>query len=130
MDPILHKSLHQFDRAAYDSKSYGGTILLDGVEVAQTLCCKHCNKHFLNVKIPGKSRGWCMNCNGPVCTDQRCDVCVPFEQWLENVEKNLPPGHRKIMAAVHGEVPVDGMIGQDKAAKNILAPSGREHLNI
>ena len=104
-DPILHRSIHQYDRATHDARRYSGTILLDGREVCQTLQCVHCQAHFLNVKIPGKVRGWCMNCNGPVCPKQSCDACVPFEQWLTNVEKGLPPGHRSVVAAVRGEVP-------------------------
>lgn len=101
-DPILWRSIHQYDRATHDARHYSGTILLDGQEVAQTLQCCHCNCHFLNVKLPGKERGWCMNCNGPVCTNPACDACVPFNQWLDNVEKGLPPGHRPIVAAVRG----------------------------
>jgi AhpD family alkylhydroperoxidase len=65
----------------------------------------NCGSHFLNVKIPGKERGWCGYCNKPVCTKKECDTCFPFEAWLECVEKGLPPGHRPIKAAVHGEVP-------------------------
>ena len=101
-DALLWASLHQYDRATYDDRHYSGTILLDGQEVAQTLMCCHCNRHFLNVRIPGKQRGWCMNCNGPVCPNPVCDNCVPFAQWLENVEKGLPPGHRPIVAAIRG----------------------------
>lgn len=100
MDPLLHRTLHQYNRATHDARNYSGTILLDGVEVAQTLQCRHCNAHFLNLKIPGKERGWCMNCNGPVCPNAACDACRPFELWLESVEKNLPPGHRPVVAAV------------------------------
>lgn len=101
-DPILWRSLHQYDRATHSSHNYSGTILIDGKEVAQTLCCCHCRGHFLNLKIPGKERGWCMNCNGPVCPNPRCDACVPFEQWLLNVERNMPAGHRSISVAVRG----------------------------
>jgi hypothetical protein len=76
--------------------------LLDGQEVAQTLRCCHCGGHFLNVKIPGRERGWCGYCHAAVCPNPACDHCVPFEQWLENIERGLPPGHRPIVGAVHG----------------------------
>jgi hypothetical protein len=90
----------QYDRATFSGSTYSGTILLDGQEVCQTLQCVHCGGHFPNLKLPGKERGWCMNCHGPVCPNPVCDACVPFEQWLENVERGLPPGHKPIKAAV------------------------------
>lgn len=104
-DPILWRSIHQYDRATYDDRHYSGTILLDGVEVAQTLMCIHCNQHFLNIRIPGKARGWCSNCNAPVCHKPECDTCVPFMQMIENIEKYLPVGHKPIQISVQGEVP-------------------------
>lgn len=104
-DPILWRSIHQYDRAHHDARNYSGTILIDGQEVAQTLQCCHCNCHFLNVKLPGKDRGWCMRCNAPVCPKKECDTCRPFEVWLLNVEKGLPAGHRPIVAAVHAAIP-------------------------
>jgi hypothetical protein len=40
-DPILFRSIHQYDRATHDARHYAGTILLDDKEVAQTLqCCQ------------------------------------------------------------------------------------------
>jgi hypothetical protein len=101
-DPILWRSIHQYDRATHDARLYSGTILLDGQEVAQTLQCRHCQAHFLNVKIPGQERGWCMRCNGPVCPRKECDVCTPFEAWLESVEKGIPIDQLPIKAAIRG----------------------------
>ncbi len=101
-DPILHRSLTQYDGGHYDARHYGSVILLDGQEVAHLLCCVHCRRHFLNVKIPGQERGWCLNCNGPVCPNQKCDACVPFFRWIESVEKNLPLDQLPIRAAVRG----------------------------
>ncbi len=104
-DPILWLSLHQFDRATYDDRCYAGTILIDDREVCQLVQCVHCNSQFPNLKIPGKERGWCMNCNGPVCPNRQCDECVPFEAWLDAVEKNLPPSQRPVRAAVSAAFP-------------------------
>lgn len=101
-DPLLHHSLTQYNRCHYDARNYGSTILLDGQEVAHLLMCVHCRRHFLNKKIPGQSRGWCMNCNGPVCPNPQCDNCTPFEKWLESVEKRLPLDQLPIKAAVRG----------------------------
>jgi hypothetical protein len=116
-DPVLWRSTHQFDGGKYDSRNYGSVILIDGKEVAHLLRCCHCGRHFLNVKMPGRERGWCLNCNAPVCPNHNCDACVPFEQWLENVERGMPPGHRPITAAVRGEVPVSGQIGTSHLSK-------------
>ena len=104
-DPVLWKSLHQFDRAHYDSRNYGSVVLLGDREAAHLLQCCHCNAHFVNVKIPGKERGWCMKCSAPVCPKRECDECLPFEAWLTAVEQGLPPGQRRISVAIRGDVP-------------------------
>jgi hypothetical protein len=106
-DPILYRSLHDYDKAHYDDRNYSGTILIDGKEVAQTLQCCHCQKHFINLKIPGKERGWCTRCNGPVCPKKECDVCLPFMRWVENIEKGLPPGHSPVVVAVRAAFGID-----------------------
>ena len=56
------------------------------IMVAGTLQCCHCAKHWVPQPGSGRVRGWCMNCNGPVC-GPACAKCVPIEQYLENVEK-------------------------------------------
>jgi hypothetical protein len=92
--------------AAHDRR-YSGTVLLDGEEVGVTRQCVHCGRHVLCVRGSGKVRGYCARCAGFVCCEPGCPPgCVPFGQWLENVERGLPPGHRPVRAAVHGEVPV------------------------
>lgn len=106
-DPILHKSIHQYDDATHSSTDYSGTILLDGVEVAQTRQCCHCNSHFIKTKQIRVGPEKCWYCGGYMCLKKVCNEgCLPFEQWLENVERALPPGHRPIVAAVSGDVPV------------------------
>jgi len=46
-----------------------------------------------------KVRGWCMNCNGPVCGPS-CAACVPVEQYLENMEKGRDPTFRPVVVSV------------------------------
>lgn len=76
----------------------------DKVTVAlPTKQCVHCGNHFVS-KPPkivtaltpfqaqllieqGKTvRGFCMNCNGPVC-GPGCAECIPEDQMLTNLEK-------------------------------------------
>lgn len=102
-DPVLYRSLTQYDRVVPDERHYGGSILIDGEEVAQTIMCCHCNCQFLNVRLPGKARGWCMRCNAPVCPNPACDECVPFMQMIENIEKGRPRGFTPVWESV----PVD-----------------------
>ncbi len=104
-DPVLFKSLHQFDHAHYDARNYGSVVLIGDREACHLIRCVHCSAHFVNLKLPGKERGWCMKCNGPVCPKKECDECYPFMEFLENVERGLPPGQRRISAAIRGDVP-------------------------
>lgn len=101
-DPVLHRSIHQYDNAHWDSRSYASVILLDGQEVACMLRCCHCGGHFLNVKVPGQERGWCSYCNAPVCPKKECDHCVPFWKWVEAIEKGIPLDQLPIKAAIRG----------------------------
>jgi len=68
-------------------RSPKGVILQDGKEIADTLQCVHCGGHFVSVKGSGMRRGWCRHCNGITCGSQACDVCVPLEKQLEQIEK-------------------------------------------
>lgn len=65
----------------------------------KTLQCVHCGGHFPCQPGSGKIRGFCMNCNGPVC-GPGCAECVPVEQLLENYEQNRPENFRPTMGAV------------------------------
>lgn len=63
-----------------------GSIFIDGKNVADTIQCVHCNKHFTH----RKSRGdyVCLNCMGPVCGQWACvHECTPFEQKLDQYER-------------------------------------------
>jgi len=68
----------------------------DGAEFTyDTVQCCHCFKHWRWVVGSGRKRGWCDRCSGFTCGCQRCDVCVPKEQWLENSEAGLAPELRR-----------------------------------
>lgn len=66
---------------------------------AGTLQCVHCGGHWFPQPGSGKVRGFCMNCNGPVC-GPACQVCVHAEQLLENIEKGRPLDFKPTVSAV------------------------------
>jgi hypothetical protein len=66
-----------------------GAIIIDGVQVADTLQCCHGGEHWIVRKGSGIKRGWCMNCNKPTCGLPKCDPCVPFDKKLTLFEKGL-----------------------------------------
>ena len=86
------------------------------LEFALVQCC-HCGGQF-QLKPPRKiavpltrleaeakqregkcCRGWCGRCAGYFC-GPGCEACVPVEQYLENLEKGLPPDHRPVTVYV------------------------------
>ncbi len=64
------------------------------LEVA-TASCVHCGGAFPIQPGSGKIRGFCMNCNGPVC-GPGCAACVPVEQYLQNLECGRPESFKPI----------------------------------
>ncbi len=64
-----------------------------------TLQCVHCGGHFQPRPGSGIERGFCMNCNGPVC-GRSCEKCVPVEQYLWNMEHNQPDDFRPVIVPV------------------------------
>lgn len=87
------------------------------LEVA-TLQCVHCGQHFearalkpaatvgitteeavIRSQQGAKIRGFCQNCNGPVCGPS-CAACVHVEQLLENLEKGRPLDYKPIIVPV------------------------------
>ena len=66
------------------------------LEVKTLMCC-HCGQHFPFSPGSGKIRGFCMNCNGPIC-GPGCAKCVPVEQYIENIEKGRPEDYRPIFS--------------------------------
>lgn len=81
--------------------------------------CVHCGGHFpkkpaeklvgelytaedaKRMQESGKTmRGWCRNCNGPVC-GPGCAACVHVEQMLENIEAGRPLDYKPIKVSFH-----------------------------
>lgn len=73
----------------------GGTS--EDVEI-DTRMCVHCGLHYtINPGIWTPSsyleeetrvrtrRGFCTNCNGPTCGAEKCGVCIPLEQQVDNL---------------------------------------------
>lgn len=85
-------------------REHGQAIFVDPgsdkpiLEVGTLHCC-HCGGQWIPKPGSGRMRGWCMNCNGPVC-GPGCHECVPWEQYLENLEKNREPNFRPILISV------------------------------
>jgi hypothetical protein len=90
-----------YARAQYDRR-YGGTILVNGEEVACTLQCCHCGGHWIPVRGSKTVRGFCFRCNGPIC-GPCCVECVPAERQLEILEGTRQPG--AVSVGVNGDVP-------------------------
>ena len=61
-----------------------GAVVADGVQVASTHQCGHCNRHF--VLVAGEA-GFCRNCMQTTCGQKCCDDCMPFEKKLDLYEK-------------------------------------------
>ena len=66
-------------------KEHGG-VVVDGRQVADTLQCVHCGRHWVPEPGSGKVRGFCRCCMGPTCGAQKCDACLPFEKRLDLYE--------------------------------------------
>jgi hypothetical protein len=56
---------------------------------ARTIQCVHCGQHWVPKPGSGIERGFCMNCNGPIC-GRKCAECVPQEAQVENLEAGRP----------------------------------------
>lgn len=63
-----------------------GAIIVDGVQVASTLCCPHCTRHFLSRPGSGARRMFCGKCMRVTCGDLGCDRCIPIEARLDFAE--------------------------------------------
>lgn len=94
-----------YAKAAADRR-YGGTVLVDGKEVACTIQCVHCGDHAVllrNVAGDLCTGGWCSRCNGFIC-GRKCLSCKPFERWLEEVEGTKQSGSVSVAVNVNGGV--------------------------
>ena len=92
-----------YAKAQYERR-YGGTVFVDGKEVAITLQCVHCGGHWTPIKGSGKMRGFCMKCNGPICGES-CQECIPKEVQLLIMEGKIDPNNIPVTVNVTGEVP-------------------------
>lgn len=63
---------------------------MDGRHVGDTLQCVHCSAHWASQPGSGIKRGWCLNCKGPLCGSELCDVCIPLEKRLQGWEGGRP----------------------------------------
>lgn len=84
----------------------GPTQQLDLVQ-----CC-HCQRVWAYQRGSGVERGWCMNCSGITCGSRECDVCVPAEQLIKNLEAGMPFA----VARQHRPI-VGGMATMEKCEK-------------
>lgn len=71
-------------------------------------CC-HCQRVWVYRRGSGVRRGWCMGCNGITCGSHACDVCVPFQQLLDNLAAGMDyeaaRRHRPVKASVPAAPP-------------------------
>lgn len=65
-----------------------GAIISDGRQIASTLQCCHCGRHFVSRKGSGVVRGFCLSCGHVTCGASKCDICIPFEKQLGIIERN------------------------------------------
>lgn len=63
---------------------------------AATIQCVHCGRHWVPQPGSGRTRGFCMRCNGFICGPE-CQECIPVEQMLENIEQGRPLNYRPII---------------------------------
>ncbi len=80
-----------FGNVQYEAKA-AGAVIVDGQEVASTLQCGHCGRHFVSIKGSGRRRGFCLRCDKVTCGSPQCDICIPFEKQLETMEKQADSG--------------------------------------
>lgn len=66
---------------------------------ADTLQCVHCGRHWKMKPGSGNVRGFCFNCNGPVC-GPKCAECVPASQMYDNLAAGRPANHRPVTGPV------------------------------
>ena len=63
----------------------------DGPEQTfDTVQCCHCGRHWVFEPGSGRKRGYCLKCNAITCGNERCDLCVPIEAQIDNMEHGRP----------------------------------------
>ena len=77
-----------FEHSARKANGYAIWSHPDGkIEEKDTMQCVHCGAHWMVEPGSGNKRGWCKRCNGPICGSLTCLECVPFEKFLDAIEK-------------------------------------------
>ena len=72
-------------------------FLPDGKQIhTDTVRCVHCQRHEKWVVGSHKKHGWCPACQGMTCGTKKCDVCVHWEQELDNIEAGRPRHYKPI----------------------------------
>lgn len=54
-----------------------------GVIEMDTLQCVHCGFHFHVIPGSGRTRGYCMKCNGVHCGGLSCWECRPYQKLVD-----------------------------------------------
>lgn len=72
---------------ARHARRAAGAVVVDGLQVADTLQCCHGGEHWVHQPGSGRRRGFCLNCKKPTCGKPACDPCVPFEEKLSLYER-------------------------------------------
>lgn len=69
-------------RARSSPRALGAIYDGTGCQVADTVMCVHCGRHWIWRQGSGKRRGFCMNCMGITCGNQKCVECLPIEKRM------------------------------------------------
>lgn len=68
-----------------------GAILVTGPagveDEGDTVQCVHCQMHWKIVPGSGRTRGYCLNCDGLTCGKPACETkCLPAEKMIQQME--------------------------------------------
>ena len=87
---------------------YGGEVTVSDPDFGDTRLptkqCVHCGDHWIVFPGSGRIRGFCMQCNGPIC-GPKCQKCIPQERQLEAREAGADWGEDLPGNPVSGNVP-------------------------
>lgn len=72
-----HPLMDDYADAKHERKPHG-LVIVNGQEVATTLQCPHCMRHFISRKGSGHRRTFCFKCEAVTCGDPACDPCRPW----------------------------------------------------
>ena len=83
-----------FERTARKADGYAvltgpPEVVPGGIQEFDTVQCCHCGAHFHVIPGSGRRRGFCLHCMKPTCGRPECNVCMPIEKWLDQVEKGI-----------------------------------------